>query len=66
MAQGVRVFKSVHYFLMEYIADSELDHDAEMEEVLWVPLAEAIKMVAYPQIKDLLKRCEDILKDDAP
>lgn len=63
-ARGVRVFKSVHYFLMEYVAGSEQNHDAEMEEVRWVPLDEAIEMVAYPQGKDLLRCCQTVLETE--
>lgn len=61
VARGIRVFKSVHYFLMEYISGNEQEHDTEMDEVRWVKLAEAIEMLAYPQAKDLLKRCQNIL-----
>src|SRR5690349_6603367 len=35
-SHGVGVFKTVHYFLMEYLSGSEADHDHEMEEVRWV------------------------------
>src|SRR5215207_3562352 len=36
-ARGVRVFKSVYYFLLECQSGSETDHDHEMEAVEWKP-----------------------------
>jgi 8-oxo-dGTP pyrophosphatase MutT (NUDIX family) len=60
-ARGVRVFKQVHYFLMEYEAGSETQHDAEMEEVRWVPLEEAVELLAYKGAQDVVKRCKALL-----
>lgn len=62
-ARNIRVFKSVHYFLMKYLAGNEQDHDREMEEVRWVPLPEAIELIAYPQTKELLRRCQALLEN---
>src|SRR5215510_12341290 len=54
--RGVRVFKAVHYFLMEYESGDEGKHDFEMEEVRWVPLDEGIKLLAYEGAKKILRR----------
>jgi 8-oxo-dGTP pyrophosphatase MutT (NUDIX family) len=62
-ARNMRVFKSVYYFLMEYVSDSPWQRDAEMEEVKWVSLAEAIDLIAYPQTRALLKRCQTLLEN---
>ena len=63
-ARGVRVFKSVYYFLMEYLSGNEQDHDAEMEAVKWVPLSEAIEVVAYKETKDILMRAQEYLANN--
>jgi 8-oxo-dGTP pyrophosphatase MutT (NUDIX family) len=55
-SRGVRVFKVVHYFLMEYQSGSETDHDHEMDEVKWVSLDEAISLMGYKGAKDVLTR----------
>jgi 8-oxo-dGTP pyrophosphatase MutT (NUDIX family) len=60
-ARGVRVFKNVHYFLMEYESGSETQHDAEMEEVRWVPIDEAIELVAYKGACDVVNRGKALL-----
>ncbi|NLX09651.1 MAG: NUDIX hydrolase [Chloroflexi bacterium] len=64
-ARGVRVFKSVHYFLMEYESGSISDHDAEMEEVRWLPLDEAIELLAYEGAKAILRRSRAVLTGDS-
>ena len=44
---GERVLKVVSFFLLRYRSGSVLDHDHEVEEALWIPLAEAPARLAY-------------------
>lgn len=60
--RGVRVFKTVHYFLLQYQSGSPEDHDAEVEEAAWMTLDEAIQRVAYSSIKALLERHRDLIE----
>ena len=62
-ARGVRVFKQVHYFLLEYESGSVQNHDHEMEEVRWAPIDEAIETVAYTGAKAVLRRAKASLSD---
>jgi 8-oxo-dGTP pyrophosphatase MutT (NUDIX family) len=64
-ARGVRVFKSVYYFLMEYVSGNERDHDAEMEEVKWMPLSEALDIVEFKETKAILRRAQGYLENNA-
>ncbi len=41
--EGVRVRKLVHFFLMRVTGGDVAEHDEEMEDVRWFPLAEAAK-----------------------
>lgn len=61
-ARGVRVFKSVHYFLMEYESGSEAHHDHEMEEVRWVSIEEALTLLGYKGAKDVVTRAKALLE----
>lgn len=61
VSRGVRVFKSVHYFLMEYQSGSETEHDKEMEEVEWVTFDEAIQRMGYKGAKDILSKSQGLL-----
>lgn len=65
-ARGVRVFKQVHYFLLEYVGGSEADHDHEMEAVQWLPIDEAIETLAYKGAKDVVRRARARLLPDQP
>ena len=64
-ARGVRVFKTVHYFLMEYESGSEADHDHEMEAVRWAVLDEAIDLMGYQGAKDVLREAKMQLVPDS-
>ncbi len=62
-ARGVLVFKSVHYFLMEYEAGDVSMHDHEMESVQWLPFDQALAQLAYQGAKDMLQRGQARIAD---
>ena len=47
MRGGNRVSKRVEFFLFRYLSGNLEDHDQEVEEALWIPLAEAPQRLAY-------------------
>jgi 8-oxo-dGTP pyrophosphatase MutT (NUDIX family) len=51
-----RVRKRVSFFLMDAVGGDVADHDHEMEEVRWFPLAEAVGKAAFRSEQDVLKR----------
>lgn len=63
-ARGVRVFKEVHYYLMEYVSGSERDHDVEMDEVRWVPIDQALRLLAYDGARNVVRRAQAALDGD--
>jgi NADH pyrophosphatase NudC (nudix superfamily) len=46
---------------MEYVSESETPHDAEMEEVRWVPVDEAIELLAYKGAQEVVQRGKELL-----
>ncbi len=48
------ISKTVHYFLMEYLDGDTKDHDEEVEEAVWVPLAEAGSRLSYKNDREML------------
>jgi len=64
-ARGVRVFKEVHYFLMEYVAGEAVPRDGEMEAVEWAPLAEALARLDYEGARAVLRRAAEALGEQA-
>jgi 8-oxo-dGTP pyrophosphatase MutT (NUDIX family) len=53
---GRRVYKTVHFYLFDYVSGSTDDHDHEVEEARWIPLAEARTVLSYPGERALIER----------
>jgi len=51
---GVRIQKTVHYFLMEPVGGDLTRHDHEFERVRWVPFDEAAALLSFPTERDLV------------
>lgn len=55
-AAGERVHKIVHFFLMEATGGDPSLHDAEYDEVRWVTVPEARRMLTFDTYRDVLDR----------
>jgi 8-oxo-dGTP pyrophosphatase MutT (NUDIX family) len=53
---GRRVYKTVHFYLCDFVSGSTQDHDHEVEEARWIPLAEAARRLSYPGERALIER----------
>ena len=53
--RGVRIHKTVHYFLMEAVGGDLADHDHEFDEVRWVELGEAEALMSFPTEKRIVR-----------
>jgi 8-oxo-dGTP pyrophosphatase MutT (NUDIX family) len=51
---GRRVFKTVHFFLFDFVSGSTSDHDHEVDDARWMPLAEARTALSYPGERALI------------
>jgi 8-oxo-dGTP pyrophosphatase MutT (NUDIX family) len=51
---GQRVHKTVHFFLCDFVAGSTEDHDHEVDEARWIPLADARTALSYPGERALI------------
>lgn len=69
VADGRRVHKTVHHFLLVAVDPvgglALSDEDVEVSEVAWVPLAEVGAQLAYADERRLLARVPDLLADTA-
>lgn len=59
--ENVRCKKTVHYFLMEYEKGDTRDHDWEVQEVLWLPIDEAIQKATYKTDREILKKAKELI-----
>ncbi|MBV9096664.1 MAG: NUDIX hydrolase [Frankiaceae bacterium] len=65
VAEGRRIHKTVHHYLL-LATDGELSaDDIEVEEVAWVPLSELEERLAYADERRLVAKVPDLLADTA-
>jgi 8-oxo-dGTP pyrophosphatase MutT (NUDIX family) len=65
VADGRRVHKTVHHFLLRAIGGALSDADIEVTEVAWVPLDELSGRLAYADERALVERAPALLADSA-
>jgi 8-oxo-dGTP pyrophosphatase MutT (NUDIX family) len=65
VADGRRVHKTVHHFLLRAIGGALSDADVEVTEVAWVPLDELSGRLAYADERALVERAPALLADSA-
>ena len=53
---GRRVYKTVHFYLCDYVSGSTDDHDHEVENARWMPLEVARTALSYPGERALIER----------
>jgi 8-oxo-dGTP pyrophosphatase MutT (NUDIX family) len=58
---GVRVFKTVGFFLCDYVSGETSDHDHEVDDARWMPLDEARRRLSYPGERAMIDRALSIL-----
>jgi 8-oxo-dGTP pyrophosphatase MutT (NUDIX family) len=54
--RGDRVNKRVVFYLFEYLSGDVADHDHEIEEARWMPLAEAVQALTYEGEREMVAR----------
>ncbi|MBI2617598.1 NUDIX domain-containing protein [Candidatus Gottesmanbacteria bacterium] len=64
--KGDKRFKTVYYFLMEYVSGDIKDHDHEMSAVSWIPTEEVEKRLSYKSDKNAFKEALKIFNSLRP
>jgi 8-oxo-dGTP pyrophosphatase MutT (NUDIX family) len=52
---GRRVHKTVHFFLCDFVSGSTADHDHEVDEARWIPLADAPRVLSFAGERALIE-----------
>ncbi len=60
---STRFHKTVHFFLMRSTGGSPDDHDAEFDEVRWLPLDEALALLTHATERSILERAAAMVAD---
>jgi 8-oxo-dGTP pyrophosphatase MutT (NUDIX family) len=63
--EPVRVHKQVHFFLLRYLRGSTDDHDHEVQEARFVPIDDALLMLAFPSERKVVEMARDALSQAA-
>jgi ADP-ribose pyrophosphatase YjhB (NUDIX family) len=65
VAEGRRIHKTVHHFLLVALDGELSDDDVEVQEVAWVPLDELAGRLAYADERRLVEQVPQLLADTA-
>lgn len=65
VADGSRIHKTVHHFLLLATGGELSDADIEVHEVAWVPLAKLADRLFYPDERALVEKVPALLLDSA-
>jgi 8-oxo-dGTP pyrophosphatase MutT (NUDIX family) len=65
VAEGRRIHKTVHHFLLLAQGGELSDEDVEVEQVEWVPLDELSERLAYADERRLIEQVPRLLADTA-
>ena len=61
---STRFHKTVHFFLMRATGGSPDDHDAEFDEVRWLPLDEALALLTHATERSVVERAVAMIAAD--
>ena len=62
--EPLRIFKRVYFYLIRYLKGDVSQHDEEVEEACWVPIAEAVKRLSYPTEKETMRKAAALLSGE--
>ena len=60
---AVRIHKRVRYYLMRRTGGRFADRDDELDEVRWVPLADAAELLTFANERRIARRAVALLRD---
>ncbi len=58
---STRYFKTVHFYLMRAVGGDPALHDHEFDEVRWVVIPEALRLLSYPTERSVVEHAEGLL-----
>lgn len=58
---SVRYHKFVYFYLLRYKSGDVRDHDHEVNEALWVNIADAITMLAFDSEKKIMEKAKELI-----
>ena len=59
--ENAKCRKTVHFYLLEYLDGSTLDHNWEVDNAVWFSLDEAVERVSYQGDRNIVKKAKEML-----
>jgi len=59
--EEMKIFKTVHFYLLKYLGGSVADHDDEVDEARWVPLQKGLDMLTHSSERSILEKAARFL-----
>lgn len=63
---GLRIYKTVRFYLCEYVSGSTEDHDHEVDEATWLPVDEAVRKLSFRGEREMVRRAAQRLARERP
>jgi 8-oxo-dGTP pyrophosphatase MutT (NUDIX family) len=57
----VRFHKRVHFYLLRYLSGDTSDHDWEVNEARWVPIADATTQLAFDNERRVMEKARELI-----
>ena len=61
-ARLIRIFKRVHFYLMQCVGGDPRDHDDEIEEVVWLAIDQALARASHKSERGLIVKARKALQ----
>jgi 8-oxo-dGTP pyrophosphatase MutT (NUDIX family) len=62
--QGRKIYKTVRFYLCDYVSGDTADHDHEVDEATWVPVEEALQRLSFRGEREMVRRAAKRLARD--
>lgn len=59
--EPIRIYKRVHFYLLEYLKGDVRDHDDEADDARWFPIEQALKQLKFATERKMVHRALSIL-----
>lgn len=60
--ENIKLYKTVHFYLMEYRNGSIDKHDWEVDDARWFPIEEAMENLTYKEEREILQKAKEMIE----
>ncbi|KPK01039.1 MAG: hypothetical protein AMK71_07065 [Nitrospira bacterium SG8_35_4] len=64
-SEMIKIHKTVHFYLLDFVGGSTDDHDDEVDEAKWFPIADAIEVLSYKSEREIMQKAKTLIEERA-